>query len=316
MLADVVRVQELDVGGARKVLAEHVARAGLEGLLVAHHRFDAPGEVRAGELLAVRLAALDDRDGQPFLGHLPVAFEAGRDLFLGLLLGGMEGVSLLPQELRRAQEEPRPQLPPNDVVPDVHLERQVAVGLDPVLHAVGDDRLAGRADREPFIERLSAGVGDPGDLRIEALDVLGFLLQQRLRHEQREVDVVVPGRLDIGVQLPLHRLPDRVAVRPDDHAAAYRRVVGQFALQDDVVVPPREVLGLPGDAIDETLFGHAVPPRLTGAGWSANPTLCRPTSLLTARTSEWLESSRLRLGHTGCGSPLTECPRPLLGADK
>jgi hypothetical protein len=43
VLADVVAVEELDAGGPREVLAEHVARAGLERLLVAHHGFDAPG---------------------------------------------------------------------------------------------------------------------------------------------------------------------------------------------------------------------------------------------------------------------------------
>ena len=229
----------------REVLAEHVAGARLERLAVAHHRLDGvacrrrPGTSRCGAL-----AAADDGDGQPVLGRGAVRLEAGRDLVGRLLLGGVEGVRLLPQELGGAQEEPRAQLPADDVVPQVHEQRQVAVGLDPVLDRLGDDRLAGRPDGQPLGQLLAAGVGDPGDLWVEALDVLGFLLEQRARHEQREVDVLVAGALDVAVQLVAHRFPDREAVRPDDHAAAHRRVVGQLRLEDDVVVPAREVLRL------------------------------------------------------------------------
>ena len=160
-------------------------------LRVAHHRLDGVRVDGAGERLAARLAPPDDRDGQPVLGHRAIRLEAGGDLVGGLLLGGVEGVRLLPQELGRAQEEARAQLPAHDVVPQVHQQRQVAVGLDPVLDHLGDDRLAGRPDGQPLGQLLAAGVGDPGDLRIEALDVLGFLLEQRARHEQREVDVLV-----------------------------------------------------------------------------------------------------------------------------
>ena len=142
----------------------------------------------------------------------------------------MERVGLLPQELGRSQEQPRSQLPADNVVPQVHQQRQVTVRLDPVLHAVRDDGLAGGSDRQPVVEILAARSRDPGHLGIEALDVLGFLLEQRARHEQWEIDVAVAGRLDVAVELVAHRFPDRVAVGPDDHAAANGRVVGQLCL--------------------------------------------------------------------------------------
>ena len=75
----------------------------------------------------------------------------------------------------------------------------------------------------------------------EALDVLGFLVQEALGDEQREVGVHVPGRLEHVVERALHPLPDAVAVRADDHAAAHGRVVGQLGAQDDFVVPGAEV---------------------------------------------------------------------------
>ena len=47
------------------------------------------------------------------------------------------------------------------------------------------------------------------------------------------------------------QLPDRVAVRADDHAALDRRVVGELGAPDDVEVPLREVLRTRGDFGDE-----------------------------------------------------------------
>ena len=84
----------------------------------------------------------------------------------------------LPQELGRAQEETRAQLPADDIVPQVQEQRRVAIRLDPVLDDLGDEGLARGPDGEPLVERLAACVGDPRDLRVEALDVLGFLLEQ------------------------------------------------------------------------------------------------------------------------------------------
>ena len=55
-------------------------------------------------------------------------------------------------------------------------------------------------------------------------------LQVALGDEQREVGVGHPGRLDAGVDLGLHPLPDGVAVGTDDHGAPHRPVVGQLGL--------------------------------------------------------------------------------------
>ena len=59
---------------------------------------------------------------------------------------------------------------------------------------------------------LPPPMGDDGQLGAEALDVLGLALEVRLRDEQREVGVLGAGRLDAGVDLGLHALPDGVAV--------------------------------------------------------------------------------------------------------
>ncbi len=79
------------------------------------------------------------------------------------------------------------------------------------------------------------------------------LLQKALGNEQREIRVHVPGRLDAAVERLLNQLPDRIAVRPDDHATLDRRVVGELRALDDVQVPTREVFRAGRDFGDEAV---------------------------------------------------------------
>ena len=71
----------------------------------------------------------------------------------------MRRVTLLPEELGGAQEEPRPHLPADDVRPLVDEQRQVAIALDPLRERRADDRLRGRPDDQRLLE-LSGRIGD------------------------------------------------------------------------------------------------------------------------------------------------------------
>ena len=84
---------------------------------------------------------------------------------------------------------------------------------------------------------LEPVVRDDGALLGEALGHLLFLGEEALGDEQREVGVDVAGVLEHAVEAALHLLPDGVAVRLDDHAAADVGVLGQPGLLDDVEVP-------------------------------------------------------------------------------
>ena len=84
---------------------------------------------------------------------------------------------------------------------------------------------------------LEPVVRDDGALLGEALGHLLFLGEEALGDEQREVGVDVAGVLEQAVEGALHLLPDGVAVRLDDHAAADVGVLGQPGLLDDVEVP-------------------------------------------------------------------------------
>ena len=162
-------------------------------------------------------------------------------------LGDVGGVALLPEELAGAQEEAGPQLPAHDVGPLVQQQRQVAVALDPLGHELADDGLAGGPDDDRLLELLAPGEGDHRQLGAEALDVLGLPLEVGLGDEEREVGVLGAARLDAGVDLGLHPLPDGVAVGPDDHRAPDGTVLGQLGLLEDVLVPAREVVGTGGE---------------------------------------------------------------------
>ena len=102
---------------------------------------------------------------------------------------------------------------------------------------------------------LPAGVGHDGELGGEALHVLGLAPEVALRDEQREVGVLVPGRLDPAVQVRLEELPDAVAVGADDHRAPDRPPVGELGAQDQLVVPGGEVLALAGQ-LPLVALGH------------------------------------------------------------
>jgi hypothetical protein len=71
----------------------------------------------------------------------------------------------------------------------------------------------------------------------EALDVLGLLLEEALRDQQRKVRVLVAGLLEAGVQPALDVLPQRVAPRLDHHAAAHRRLLGEIGRLDHLLIP-------------------------------------------------------------------------------
>ena len=229
----------------REILTEVVGRPALQRLAVLHERLDAVGADRARELLAVALDSRVDRDRHLLLRETPVDLQDLQRLILGLRLGGVRRVSLLPEELRGAQEQSRAHLPADDVRPLVHQHRHVAVRSDPLGGHGVDDRLRSRPDDQRLFQLLAAAVSHHGELGRESGDVLGLLVQEGLRDEEREVGVLVPALLEARVELPLHRLPHRVPQRADHHAPLDRRVVRHLGLGDYVGVPAGVVV-LPG----------------------------------------------------------------------
>ncbi len=76
----------------------------LQGALVAHHGFDAIRCIGPGELLGLALAATDNRDSGFVDGTVGVDLKHAPGLFFRLFVGGVGGVSLLPQKFHGTQE--------------------------------------------------------------------------------------------------------------------------------------------------------------------------------------------------------------------
>ena len=160
----------------------------------------------------------------------------------------MHGVAFLPEEFRGAQEQARAHFPADDVGPLVDQDRQIAIGLHPLRVARADDRLGGwpndqrlgqRTGRHhfPIGIQLQPVMGDDRAFLGETFDVLRFLLQVAERNEEREIGVLVPGRLEHGVERALHVFPDAVAPGLDHHAAAHVARLRHVGGADDLLIP-------------------------------------------------------------------------------
>src|SRR5260370_38274053 len=91
-------------------------------------------------------------------------------------------------------------------------------------------------------------MGDDRALHCETFDVSGLFGEKTQGDEEREVGVLVTGRLEALVEPLLHLLPDRVPVRLDDHAPAdHFGGLGEVTLADDVLVPLGEISIAGGD---------------------------------------------------------------------
>ncbi len=246
---------KLHVEGAAEILAEVVAGSGLKRETILHHGFNGEGAQRACELFRTGFRALDHGHGHDVFGYLGVDVQHPQHLLLGLEVGGVSGVALLPEKLGGAQEHTCAQLPTDDVGPLIQQHREVAVTLNPLGEKMSDDGFRRRPDDVGLFQFFAAGYGDHRQLRREAFDVLRFPLHEALRNQQGEINVLVPGGLEAVVELALQQFPDGIAVGLDDHAAFDDLGrLGHVALQNHVLVPRGEILAARSDG----RFGHKV----------------------------------------------------------
>jgi len=243
-----------------KVLAQIVAGARLERLVVLHQGFTGIGAHRAGKPLRVALPPGEHRHRHPRLHEGPVDPENPERLLLGLGLAGMGRVAFLPEKLGGSQKQPGPELPADHVGPLVQQHREIPVALDPLRQHRVDDRFGGGTHDQRLLQQLAAPMGHHGGFGGKSLDVFRFLRQKTLGNEEREIRVLMPGVLEHPVEATLHLLPDGIPVGTDHHAPAHRTVIGEFGAQHEFVVPGVEVLR-PGS---QTFVSHRGPSAFCG----------------------------------------------------
>ena len=122
---------------------------------------------------------------------------------------------------------------------------------------LAEQGLGGRADTQTLLELVIAAVRYPRTLWRKALYVVGLLLEQAFRDEDRHCNVLVAGLLEHGVERVLNVLPQRLRVRAHDDAALDGRVVRHLRLFYDICVPLREIHVHRRDLADQLfLFSH------------------------------------------------------------
>ena len=252
----VVLVGEGDVELPGKAIAEEVAGAGLEGLLVVHHALDGVGIHRAGELLLVGLVASDHRHGKIVLTEIRIHLKLVQRLLPGLLLGGMEGVAFLPQKLSASQEGAGGLFPTEHRTPLVVQHGQVTPGMHNMAPVVAEKGLGGRTDAQALGQLLAAAYSDPGTLGGEALHMILLLLKQALGDEHGHGDVLVSVTLEHSVQLMLNVFPNRVTVGAHDKAALDAGVVNQLSLGTHIGEPLGKVYLHIGYLFNFLVFCH------------------------------------------------------------
>ena len=192
-------------------------------------------------------------------------------------------MAFLPKEFGGPEEHPRPHFPAHDIGPLVDVERQVPPRLHPAAHRMADHGFRGwandqrlfelciRIDDKLPVDRLQPVMRDDRHLLGEPLNMIGFLLEEGQRDEEREITILYACRLDARIHQLLDAFPDPIAPGADDHATAHARFLGQIGLGDDLLIPVGKILGA-GDG--KSVFHarpYAHPRRLPQAGDGCRP---------------------------------------------
>lgn len=136
---------------------------------------DSGGSESSWEFLWLSLNSFADRNSEDFFVDSEVKLQVIIHLSLGLLVGSMGCMALLPQKFSSSDEGSRMfEFPSDDVGPLVEFERQISVTLDPICIGRIHNGLTGWSDSDWLGEIAISWTSDPSDLRSKALDVLLF----------------------------------------------------------------------------------------------------------------------------------------------
>ena len=153
----------------------------------------------------------------------------------------MHGVSLLPQELRGAEEGAGGLFPSYDVTPLIIKLRKVAVGMNNTLIVLAEKCLRGRTNYKSLGKSVLPAYGYDRALGRKSRNVILFLLKQGFGNKHWHINVLVSELFKSRVKIVLNILPNSVSVRTDHHTALYARIVYQLRLFYYVRIPLRKI---------------------------------------------------------------------------
>ena len=113
----------------------------LQCLAVVHKRLNGVCSLRSRKAFLCGLFALYNRNSKRFLGKAGVNIEHADSFFPCFLCGCMESMTLLPEELARAQKRAGGLFPAYNAAPLVIQLRQIPVGMNNILKVIAEKGL-------------------------------------------------------------------------------------------------------------------------------------------------------------------------------
>ena len=167
-------------------------------------------------------------------------------------------VTFLPQKFHGTKERSRRLLPTHYGAPLVVNLRQVTVGVHDVRIEIAEERLGRRTYTHPFLQRLAAALGYPGNFRSKAFHVILFFIQEAFRDEHRKVAVLNAGFLEAAVKLFLNILPNCVSIWSNYHTSLDAGIIHKFRFLYDVRIPLGEIVLHIGNGLNKIVSHDSV----------------------------------------------------------
>ena len=206
-----------------------------------HQSLDGVGILCSGEFLMLSLSSGHERNSHCLSVAVLIYVEHLDGTCFCFLVCGVDGVSLLPQELSGAKERPCGLLPAKNGIPLVPYLRKVSVGLDCLRPEVAEQRLRCRTDAETLLESLHTSVCYPGNLRCKSFNMLCLFLKKTFRDQHRQTYILYACLFKTSVQICLDQLPDSISVGKVVQTSLYAGVVAEFSLAHYICIPLCEV---------------------------------------------------------------------------
>src|SRR5438067_11655736 len=119
---------------------------------------------------------------------------------------------------------------------------------------MANNGLTRRANCKWLFEFFAASTHHPGKFWSESFYMFRFSLDKTTWNEQWKVGIQYPSFFEAIIHKSLNILPDSIAIRSDDHAASYRRIICQRSFTHNLVIPLGKIIILIGYILDKSFF--------------------------------------------------------------
>mmetsp|Transcript_1325 Transcript_1325/g.2115 ORF Transcript_1325/g.2115 Transcript_1325/m.2115 type:complete len:201 (+) Transcript_1325:854-1456(+) len=198
-------------------------RSTLQRPPILHQRFNCKCLLSTSKSLRGTFRTLDNRNSKQLFTHISVLGQHVFCILKGTLIGGMGGMSLLPQKLGCTQKGTCAHLPPHDIRPLIHLEGQVTMTHNPLFEHVPNHCFRCRSDNQ-WVFQLGFRIGNESLLATwissqsmmshhrtllgKSINMLGLLFQKALWNQQGEVGIFSTMFFDACIEIVLNTVPE------------------------------------------------------------------------------------------------------------